>query len=333
MKFFLRAMILSVVALATNPAFAYFGKSNEGRAVFTWTALLQTPRTIAMGGSAGALPSEDAGAASMNPAAYRQNANYLVAAAWQSGDFVERQGLLFVGHQAGPFRVLHTYGFVDNGSVDGYDEAGEATGVVHRPLAQTYAATLAWSMEHFQLGWTGRLLWERLSESTDAQTAVGTSFDWGLQWQPSSPRYGLAFAARNLGTMLRPYVKNGETDFATSSELAISSYFRPATLPRLALTGEASAPRYAPVAVSLGGEYSLGSSLFLRAGLQRNAIDVIRQVRSVFASEDTPEKTGTHRMFSVGAGYQYRWIGVDYSFSYLEESMGSEHRLGLKGSF
>jgi hypothetical protein len=333
MLFFSYRVLFCLLAFWPALSWSYFGKTNEGLAAFTWTAGLQSPRSVALEGAAAAQPSDDPGVVFMNPAALRSAHDYQVSAAWQSGDLAERQGLLTFSHPLKCLRIQHTYGFVDNGEVEGYDENGEATGISSYPLAQMYAATLTMPLSHFQFGFTGRVLWERLSQSADAQTALASSMDWGLQWTPASPRYGLAFTARNFGTQWRPYVKNGSTDYVTSSNLAASAFFRPARLPRLTVSGEADAPRYAPVALKLGGEYALGNALALRAGVQRNAIDMVRLVRSTFSSNSVPDETGTHRLFSVGAGYQGSWLGVDYSYSHLFESMGGEHRLGLRSGF
>ena len=63
----------------------------------------------------------------------------------------------------------------------------------------------------------------------------------------------------------------------------------------------------------------------------QNTVAVIR--RSLFGPTHTPDETGTHRLFSVGAGYQARWLTLDYSYSHLFEGMGGEHRCGLRADF
>jgi len=333
MKFFRCLLFFLSVTTLPLDSWGYFGKTNEAQSVFLWTANLHSPRNMSLEGSASALPSEDPGAALLNPAILRSSNKYQVSASWQSGDLDENEGLLFFSHPAGPALIQHTYGFVDHGTVDGYDENDNPTGVTHHPMGHMYLASFTLPLTRFNFGASGRLVWEKLSDQNNSQTAIGASLDWGLNYIPNSPRYGLAFVARNLGRQFRAYKKNGIADRTMSSNLALSGFFRPASLPRLTLTSEFDAPRYAPVITKLGGEYTLGSSLFLRAGVQRNTIDMIRLIRSTFASESAPEETGSHRLFSIGAGYQARWLTVDYSYSHLFEGMGGEHRFGLSSGF
>lgn len=333
MIFFKRLQFFLLPMVFMGNSWAYLGKFNEGLTVFNWTANLQTPRSVSLEGAAGAIPSEDPGVVFMNPAGLRASRPYQLAASWQSGDLAESQGLLMFSHPLKGMVMQHTYGFVDNGDVDGRDEENNETGTTHHPLAQMYANTVSFPLPHFQFGATARALWERLSNDEGAQPGMGASFDWGLQWNFASPRYGLAFAARNFGVQLRPFVENGSTDYVTSSNLALSGFLRPARLPRLTLAAECDAPRYSPMAVKMGGEYALGETLQLRAGAQRNAIDLVRLVRSTFSSDSAPDETGTHRLFSVGAGYVGKRLGVDYSYSHLFEGMGGEHRLGLRSAF
>ena len=49
-------------------SYSYFGKENEGLAVFGWASLLQSPRTVSFEGAGSALQSQDFGAVLMNPA-------------------------------------------------------------------------------------------------------------------------------------------------------------------------------------------------------------------------------------------------------------------------
>jgi hypothetical protein len=70
----------------------------------------------------------------------------------------------------------------------------------------------------------------------------------------------------------------------------------------------------------------------LRAGIQRNLIDVARTTRSVFDGNNLP-KAGYYRLFSLGAGYRIWNFALDYSYSMLIEGMGNEQRIGLSGNF
>lgn len=333
MHFFKTFCIFSAFCVLPLPVLGYFGKTNEGQASFLWVHNLQSPRNVALEGSAGALFNNDPGVAILNPAALKSEDRYQVAASWQEGDLTESQGLVQFSHPLYSGRVLHSYGFVNNGEVVGYNEDAEPTGMSHYPLAQMYSVSWIQALTHFQLGITGRMLWERLSQSPDAQTGVAAAFDWGLIWNSPSPRYGVALAARHVGTQIRPFIKGGTTHYPLSSNLTLSGFLRPANLPRLVLLSELDAPRYSPVVAKLGGEYIVGQSIFLRGGIQRNVIDVTRQVKSFFQSTTVPNETGSHRLFSLGAGYTLPWLSVDYSYSHLFEGMGSEHRLGLRSGF
>jgi hypothetical protein len=303
---------------------AYFGKKNEGLAVFGWAMLLQSPRTVAFEGAGSALPSQDFGAALMNPALL-QGDDFEAGAAWQSGDLADMQGILTFSH---PFsvgglegRMLHTYGAVYNGEVLHYDEDGERTYIASYPAAQYYAITFAFPLKHIKFGITGRYLWERLSELEDSQAGMGIAMDWGILWNSGSARYGLALMGRHLGSQIRPFVKGGVNGYALASELAASAFWRSSQ--SLTWLFECSAPRYSPALGKFGFEYRFSEPASIRAGLQREFIDII----------DSGGGSGYYRLFSIGAGYRIFNIALDYSYSMLVEGMGSEHRVGLSGVF
>jgi len=312
---------------------AYFGKENEALAVFEWALLLQSPRTAAFEGAGSAFPSQDYGAALMNPALL-QGEKYLAGAAWQSGDLANKQGIAVFSH---PFwigdakvRVQHTYGAIDNGEVPNYDEGGNETGASY-PLAQYYAITLAFPLRLFRFGITGRYLWERLSETEGAQAGMALGMDWGFLWNSGSARYGFGLMARHLGSQIRPFVKGGVNGFSLVSELAASLFWR--SSPKFTWLFECTAPRYSPAIGKLGLEYRFSEPVFLRAGMQREFLEVFRSVRSVFDKDEEMPNASYYRLFSAGAGYKFRGFALDYSYSMLIEGIGSEHRIGLSGSF
>jgi hypothetical protein len=325
MRFFALLLLLSFAF-----SHAYFGKENEGSAVFGWAMRLQSPRTVAFEGAGSALQSQDFGAAVMNPALL-SGENFVVGASFQSGDFADQQGLLVFAHNFFSGRMQHTYGVESNGEIWHYNEFGEQEDIASYPVAQYYAITAAFPLKLFSVGITGRYLWERLSESPDAQTGMGLAMDWGLLWNSNSVRYGVAFIGRYLGRQTRPYIKGGANGFALASELAASAFWR--SNQNLTWLFECSAPRYSPAAGKLGLEYRLADPIFLRAGIQRDLIDVARFARSVFDSNEDSPKAGYYRLFSAGAGYKIWHLTIDYSYSMLIEGMGSEHRIGLSGAF
>jgi hypothetical protein len=305
-------------------SYSYFGKENEGLAVFGWAMLLQSPRTVAFEGAGSALPSQDFGAALMNPALLEGD-DFVAGAAWQNGDLADMQGILTFSH---PFsigeikgRMQHTYGAVSNGEVWHYNEYGEQMDIVSYPAAQYYAITLAFPLKHIKFGVTGRYLWERLSGLKDSQIGMGLAMDWGFLWNPGSTRYGLALIGRHLGGQIRPFIKGGVNGYALASELAASTFWRSSQ--NLTWLFECTAPRYSPALGKLGLEYRFSEPVFIRAGIQREFIDII----------NSDGKAGYYRLFSTGAGYRLWNIALDYSYSILFEGMGSEHRIGLSGVF
>jgi len=323
-----------LVLLFFVSSYAYFGKKNEAQDVFGWAMLLQSPRTVAFEGAGSALGSQDFGVAIMNPALL-QGSGFGAGISGQSGDLADWQGIAVFSH---PFsigeangRMQHTYGIVDNGDVENLGEEAEPMGTSH-PIAQYYAITAAFPLNHFKFGITGRCLWQRLSEVDNAQTGMGLAMDWGFLWNSGSARYGFAFMGRHLGQQIRPFVKGGINGFALASELAASTFWR--LDKNFIWLLECSAPRYSPVAGKLGLEYRFSESVFARAGMQRNIIEVTRFVRSTFDRNEKSPNAGFYRLFSAGAGYRLRDIfALDYSYSMLVEGQGSEHRIGLSGAF
>jgi len=318
------------VLLVFASSYAYFGKKNEAQDVFGWAMLLQSPRTVAFEGAGSALQSQDFGAAIMNPALLQGN-GYVAGISGQSGDLADWQGIAVFSHPFSIGRMQHTYGVVDNGEVENRDESSEPTGSISHPIAQYYAITAAFPFKHFKFGITGRYLWQRLSEVDDAQAGMGLAMDWGFLWNSGSARYGFAIMGRHLGRQITPFVKGGVNDYALASELALSTFWR--LNQNLVWLLECAAPRYSPVAGKLGLEYRFSESLFARAGMQRNLIDVARFVRSVFDKSENSPRAGYYRLFSAGAGYRFWNFALDYSYSMLIEGQGSEHRFGLSGAF
>ena len=311
-------------------SYAYFGKENESLAAFGWATLLHSPRTVSFEGAGSALPSQDFGAALMNPALL-QGEDYAVGISWQSGDLANNQGIAVFSHSFFNGRMQHTYGVVDNGEVQHIDPAGEYKDAFSRPMAQYYAITAAFPLKKFKFGITGRYLWERLAETPESQIGMGLAMDWGILWNSGSARYGFAFMGRYLGSQFRPYTKGGVNGFALASELAASTFWRPN--PNLTWLFECSAPRYSPAVGKLGLEYRFADPVHIRAGMQRELIDVGRYARSLFDNNESSTKVGFYRLFSAGAGYKLLNFALDYSYSMLIEGMGNEHRIALSRNF
>ncbi|MCL2101730.1 MAG: hypothetical protein FWH22_08475 [Fibromonadales bacterium] len=313
---------------------AYFGKENEGLAVFGWATLLQSPRTVSFEGAGSAFPSQDFGAALMNPALL-QGDGFGAGLSWQGGDLAKDQGIAVFSHPLSMGRMQHTYGVVNHGQVWHYNEEGDKQDISSYPVAQYYAITAAFPLTHFTFGITGRYLWERLSEHSEdgrmPQAGMGLAMDWGFLWNFGSARYGFGLMGRHLGQQIRPYVKGGVNGYALASELAASAFWR--SNQNLTWLFECSAPRYSPAIGKLGLEYHFAEPVLLRAGMQRELIDVARYARSIFDSNEDVPKAGYYRLFSAGAGYKYMSFVLDYSYSMLIEGMGSEHRIALSGSF
>ena len=295
---------------------------------------MQSPRTVSFEGAGSAYPSQDFGAALMNPALL-QGEGFGAGLSWQGGDLANNQGIAVFSHPLSiggiEGRMQHTYGVVDNGEVWHYNEDGEQEDVASYPIAQYYAITLAFPLKHFKFGITGRYLWDRLAETPISQVGMGLAMDWGFLWNPGSARYGFALTGRHFGRQIRPYIKGGVNGFALASELAASAFWR--SNQNFTWLFECSAPRYSPATGKLGLEYRFAEPVLIRAGMQRELIDVTRFARSIFDSNENAPQAGYYRLFSAGAGYRFWNLVLDYSYSMLIEGMGSEHRIALSGSF
>ena len=321
-----------LILLFFASSYAYFGKENEALAVFGWSMLLQSPRSVAFEGAGSALASQDFGAAVMNPALL-DGSGYIAGLAWEGGDFAKLQGIAVFSH---PFllsgsRMQHTYGVVDNGVVENIDDDGQKTGQNSYPIAQYYAITFSYPLKHFKVGVTGRYLWEQLSELENSQAGMGLALDWGLLWNTNSMRYGFAIIGRDFGRQIRPFVKGGVNGYALASEIALSSFWRSSQ--KMVWLFECNAPRYSPALGKFGFEYRFSEPLAIRGGIQRELLDVTRYVRSFFDDSENSRGSGFYRFFSTGIGYKFLNFTLDYSYSLLIEGMGNEHRVGLGGTF
>lgn len=315
---------------------AYFTQGDAGQEVFSFINTFDSPRNAALEKSAGAALSSDPTITQLNPAAFvmPENKNHVASAHWQTGDMADNQGSIFYTGHYGKYIFQMSYNWLSYGSIDGYDEYGNATDKTYEPFSQLATATFAFPLRHFRFGATLKFAADKLTDESGDRTALGAAFDWGIAWQSPSNRYGLAFMARDFGCLLRDYVDDGNDEYYPMSQaFALAAYLRPAILPRLTVFLDSDFPRYQEAFLSLGGEYALGQHFFARIGLQRTWLDLVRDVKELFASEDRPDETNNAHMLSAGLGYTMDLFSLDYSFSYLAEGMGHEHRLGLRVNF
>lgn len=325
--------LLTMLIFASS-ASAYFKKNDSGEEAFAFLGSFFSARSAAMENANAAMPSSNPGDVLQNPAVIVLDSNHrnAVAFSWQTGEFADNQGYLAYARRFGSMVVQASYGWIRYGDVDGYDDAGNETGDTYHPQSSVTSLTLALPLPHFQFGSTIKFATDLLSGESDDQTAMALAFDWGILWQSSSRKFGFGLAAKNFGKMLRAYVKNGDTDYGLEETFDISGFYIPGMLPRLTVHAKSTFPRYAEPALSLGAEYAIGTSLFARLGFSRTWLDLSRDAKEIFSSNDRPDETNDARLFSAGLGYASNRFSLDYAFSYLAQDLGTEHRvaLGLK---
>lgn len=324
------------ICLAATAAFAYFQRHEAGQEVFSFTSTFQSPRSAALEFSAAAAPSTDLGITLLNPAAIRiqEGKNNAAGVYWETGDFAENQGTIAYARQLSTMTVQATYGWIAYGDIDGYDESGNETGETYSPLSQLFALSASIPLRWIQTGVTVKMVTDKLADDDGDRMAIGLAFDWGISWLSKSNRLGLSLTARDFGAMLRDYTDDGEDDdYAMAETFALSAFFIPRFLPRLTIFAESTFPRYSECALRLGAEYALSKYFFLRAGFSRTWLDLTRDFKELVLSDSRPGESNEARLFSLGLGYAYGPVGLDYAFSYLTQGLGSEHRLGLRFSF
>lgn len=335
--FFLKKFLFSIgiVLLCSIAAQAYFKKNDTGKEIFSFIGSFHSARNAALENANAAKPSSSPGSALLNPAAVVLDSNRknAVAFSWQTGEFADNQGFIAYARNLGTMTVEASYGWLRYGSVDGYDEQGNATGKTYDPKSSVSTLSLSMPLPHFQFGSSVKFATDLLTGEEGDRTAMALAFDWGVLWQAASRKFGLGFAARNFGKVIRAYVENGDTDYGLEETFAISGFYIPGVLPRLSLFAESTFPRYAEPAVALAGEYAVGQNLFIRAGWTRTWLDLSRDAKEIFSSADRPSESNDGRMFSAGLGYAGDFFSVDYSYSLLAQGLGSEHRIGLGLNF
>lgn len=336
MKLGLSRSVLAMAVALPLGAHAYFTQGDAGQEVFSFVNTFDSPRNAALEKSAGASPSADPTISQLNPSAVilLDGKNHVVSAHWQTGDMADNQGsLVYTGHYDKIIYQL-SYNWLDYGSIDGYNEYGEATNKEYEPFSQLMTATIAFPLKHIRFGATVKVATDKLAEEEGDRTAIGAAFDWGVTWQSASKLWGLAFIARDFGCLLRDYVEDNENEYYPMSQtFAVAGYFRPKALPRLTMFLDSDFPRYQEAFLSIGGEYALGRSFTVRVGFERAWLDLYRDALELFASEDRPDETNNAHMLSAGLGYTTNLFSLDYSFSYLAEGLGQEHRIGLRVNF
>ncbi|PWJ68493.1 MULTISPECIES: hypothetical protein [unclassified Fibrobacter] len=322
--------------LLPTAGMAYFTQNDAGREVFSFMNTFDGPRNTALEKAAGALFTSDPTIALVNPASLimPEGKNHMAEAHWQTGDFADNQGSLsYTGHYQ-KYILQLGYNWLDYGTIEGYDDYGDATGKDYNPFSQLITATIAFPMKHFSFGATIKFATDNLADDEGARTAMGAAFDWGITWQSESKLFGLALAARDFGCLLRDYVDDDENQYYPMSQTFIfSGYMRARAIPRLTLFAAAEFPRFAEPFLNLAGEYNLGKSFFVRLGFSRTWLDLYRDALELMASENRPDETNRAHMLSAGLGYIHPLFSVDYSFSYLAQGLGQEHRLGIRFNF
>ena len=327
---------IAALAIACPAAeLGYFSKHDAGQEVFSFLSTFDSPRNAALEKSAAALPTTDPSIVQLNPAAVliADGKKRVAEAHWQTGEFADNQGTLSYTTQYKKFILQFSYNWISYGSITGYDEYGEENGSEYKPFSQLVTATVAFPMKHIRFGATLKFVSDKLTGDTGDQTAMAAAFDWGLTWMSDTKNYGFSFVARDFGAMLRSYVKNGSDDYPLSQTFAFGGFFKPRNVPRLTLFGEADFPRYAEPDLNLGAEYALGEYFRIRAGFTRTWLDLSRDFKELASSSSRPDETNEARLFSLGLGYNSSLFAFDYAFSVLPESLGYEHRIGLRVEF
>ena len=315
--------------------FGYFSKHDAGKEVFPFLSTFDSPRNAALEKSASALPTTDPSITQLNPAAIliTEGKKRVAAIHWQTGEFEANQGTISYTTQFDKFIVQVSYNWSTTEEIKGYNEQGELDGNTYKPFSQLVTATAAFPMKHIRFGATLKFISDKMTEASTDQSAKAIAFDWGLTWMSDTRNYGFSFVARDFGAMLRSYVKNGSDDYPLSQTFAFGGFFKPRSVPRLTLFGEADFPRYAEPDLNLGAEYALGEYFRIRAGFTRTWLDLSRDFKELASSSSRPDETNEARLFSLGLGYNSSLFAFDYAFSVLPESLGYEHRIGLRVEF
>ena len=332
--FFLKISLF--IAFSSIFSEAYFQKKDAGQEVFAFSSTFQSPRSAAMEFSNAAEPSFDLGITFLNPAGLQlpDGKKTAVQFFWHTGEFAESQGVLSFAKQMETLTFQISYGWITYGSIDGYDEYGKKTGISHEPISQTLALSAMMPFKHLNIGTTIKVPSDKLADDKNDRTAYGLAFDFGISFVSDSKRFGISVLGRDFGTMIRDYTDDGEDEhYAMAETFAVAGFFKPRRIPQLALYTETNFPRYAEPSFHLGAEYSLSQFFFVRAGFSRTWLDLSRDFKDLFLSKSRPSESNEARLFSLGLGYIYKIIALDYSFSYLTSELGLEHRVSLQLSF
>lgn len=324
---------IAAIAIACPAAdFGYFSKHDAGQEVFSFLSTFDSPRNAALEKSAAALPSSDPSIVQLNPAAIfiAEGKKRVAEFHWQTSEFADNTGTISYTTQYKQFILQASYNWQSYGTIKGYTEWGEENGSEYSPRSQLATATVAFPMKHIRFGVTLKFASDKLTGDNEDQTAMAAAFDWGLTWMADSKNYGFSFVARDFGAMLRGYVKKGSDDYQLSQTFAFGGFLKPRSIPRLTMFAETDFPRYAEPDLNLGAEYALGEYFRIRGGFSRTWLDLSRDFKSLASSASKPDETNKARLFSLGIGYTSSLFAFDYAFSYLAESLGYEHRLGLR---
>lgn len=150
-------------------------------------------------------------------------------------------------------------------------------------------------------------------------TASGFAFDLGGQWK-SQRGVSLGLSALNLGPSMNFNGKGFNLPLTLASGVGVPLFNR------ILLSADfRHAVHDARTEVGMGGELSLGSALFLRAGYASNMPKFLRGSQSQGGFSDSVSNLSG---FGAGFGLKLKRAQMDYSFTPMGE-LGNSQRLSL----
>jgi hypothetical protein len=297
--------------------------AHSGNGAFQFLETFQGPRSQALSGAGGSVPTQDALSILVNPATVeRATLHHHFALAWETGALGANQGLFAYNTPYRQYLFQTTVVWKAYDAIEGTDVNALNTGTSYLPFNQAIYLSLSFPLQNILFGVSAKLVRDHLSDDAEFgdQDALGWGLDWGLVWRSPYPRFGFGLAVLDLGQQARAYTQDGVNGLGLNTRIRASAHYRPALFRGMTIALDAEVPRYVQPTVHAGLEYVPIDWAVVRLGTQRTMSNI----------SDTQDQLS---FASAGFGLKWKAYTLDYSVTLLETGLGQKHRVGLRTGF
>ncbi len=305
---------------------------SDGQAVYHFLNLPFSSHNAALGGSNVALPVDGISGAMVNPALLSDATNKQIAINYTNYLYDVSMGNAAYGQNFGRHRLGAGLIFMDYGTFEGADEAGQSTGEFS---AKDFALNLEYALQ-LDKYWTAGVTLKPIYSAYETYTAFGLGVDLGAAWVKPEQQMALGFVVANIGQQFSGY-NNDKEKLPLNAIVSFTKKFEHAplrialtahhlnkwdlsytdTYTETSLTGEKTTPEVSNVDmffrhIIFGVDLVPNKNFYLSASYNR-------QRAAELSLRDTKSMAG----FSFGGGIKISKFGVGFAASQYQKGIWS----------